>query len=48
MNRHTISSHDREGDIILIIDKDDPSGWWKGELNGKIGFLPTNFVQELN
>lgn len=36
----------RVGDIINIIDKDiEDAGWWKGELNGKIGVFPDNFVQ---
>jgi len=33
----------KEGDIISVI-KEDPSGWWKGELNGKVGVFPKNFV----
>lgn len=35
----------KQGDIVTIISKDgqDP-GWWKGELNGKIGLFPDNFV----
>ncbi|XP_028130137.2 CD2-associated protein [Diabrotica virgifera virgifera] len=35
----------KEGDIITLISKDsqDP-GWWQGELNGKTGFFPDNFV----
>lgn len=35
----------KEGDIIKLISKDgqDP-GWWRGELNGKIGVFPDNFV----
>ncbi|XP_023022284.1 CIN85 and CD2AP related [Leptinotarsa decemlineata] len=35
----------KEGDIIVLINKDsqDP-GWWQGELNGKIGVFPDNFV----
>ncbi|XP_073985952.1 CIN85 and CD2AP related isoform X3 [Rhodnius prolixus] len=35
-----------EGDIITIITKEgqDP-GWWKGELKGKLGVFPDNFVQ---
>lgn len=34
------------GDIIDIIDKDiEDAGWWKGELRGKIGVFPDNFVQ---
>ncbi|CAG0885488.1 unnamed protein product [Darwinula stevensoni] len=36
----------REGDIVTIVSKDveDP-GWWKGELQGRIGVFPDNFVQ---
>ncbi|KAK9506777.1 hypothetical protein O3M35_008651 [Rhynocoris fuscipes] len=36
----------QEGDLITIITKEgqDP-GWWKGELKGKIGVFPDNFVQ---
>lgn len=34
-----------EGDIITIISKDLPDkGWWKGELHGKMGVFPDNFV----
>ncbi|XP_076257673.1 CIN85 and CD2AP related isoform X1 [Rhynchophorus ferrugineus] len=35
----------KEGDIIKLLSKDgqDP-GWWRGELNGKIGVFPDNFV----
>ncbi|XP_014247461.1 SH3 domain-containing kinase-binding protein 1 isoform X2 [Cimex lectularius] len=35
----------QEGDVITLITKEgqDP-GWWKGELKGKIGFFPDNFV----
>ncbi|KAJ8937353.1 hypothetical protein NQ314_011898 [Rhamnusium bicolor] len=35
----------KEGDIITLLSRDsqDP-GWWKGELNGKIGVFPDNFV----
>lgn len=37
------------GDIITIITKDgqDP-GWWKGELKGKAGFFPDNFVEPMS
>lgn len=35
----------KEGDIITIVNKESPDpGWWQGELNGKIGFFPDNFV----
>lgn len=37
------------GDIIDIIDKNiEDAGWWKGELRGKIGVFPDNFVELIN
>ena len=39
-----------EGAIINVITKDDngvDDGWWKGELNGKIGVFPGLVVEEL-
>lgn len=36
----------KEGDIITILNRDLPDkGWWKGELKGKVGVFPDNFVQ---
>jgi len=36
----------KEGDMITILFKDcEDKGWWKGELNGKIGVFPDNFVE---
>jgi len=35
----------KEGDTIVIIQK-DPGGWWEGEMNGKRGWVPANYVQE--
>lgn len=36
----------KEGDIITIISKDiEDKGWWKGELNGRIGVFPDNFIE---
>ncbi|XP_055908730.1 SH3 domain-containing kinase-binding protein 1 [Eupeodes corollae] len=36
------------GQIITIVDKDLPDkGWWKGEINGKVGVFPDNFVKLL-
>lgn len=35
-----------EGDIITIISKNcEDEGWWRGELRGKIGLFPDNFVK---
>lgn len=36
------------GDMVTIISRDVPDqGWWKGELKGKIGLFPDNFVTVL-
>ena len=38
----------KEGDIIVILCKDlEDKGWWRGELNNKIGVFPDNFVEIL-
>lgn len=29
---------------LVVIQKDD-SGWWQGELNGRVGMFPSNFVE---
>ncbi|TNM96456.1 hypothetical protein fugu_016117 [Takifugu bimaculatus] len=34
------------GDIIVNIRRDD-GGWWEGELGGRRGFFPDNFVREI-
>ncbi|KAL0832671.1 hypothetical protein ABMA28_000860 [Loxostege sticticalis] len=37
-----------EGDIVTIVSKDAPDrGWWRGELHGRVGLFPDNFVQML-
>lgn len=34
------------GQIINIISKEvEDKGWWKGELDGKVGVFPDNFVR---
>ncbi|XP_016134491.1 SH3 domain-containing kinase-binding protein 1-like [Sinocyclocheilus grahami] len=36
----------KEGDIVTVINKDSAdTGWWLGELNGKQGVFPDNFVK---
>jgi len=35
------------GDIVKIIDQSD-DGWWEGELNGKHGMFPENFVEVID
>jgi len=36
----------KEGDILAITEQDE-SGWWYAELNGKVGFIPQNYVEVL-
>jgi uncharacterized protein YoxC len=35
----------RKGDVITILD--NSQDWWKGELHGKVGLLPGNYVKLL-
>ena len=35
------------GDIFQILERDYDSGWWTGELNGRIGLFPSNYIEEL-
>lgn len=38
----------REGDIVLVINKDCVDvGWWEGEVNGRRGVFPDNFIKLL-
>ncbi|KAJ6657688.1 hypothetical protein lerEdw1_002189 [Lerista edwardsae] len=35
-----------EGDIIKILNKKGQLGWWKGEIYGRVGWFPANYVEE--
>jgi len=36
----------REGDRIKVIKKTDSmDDWWDGEVNGRVGVFPANYVQ---
>ena len=37
----------KEGQLIRIISK-DVGGWWKGEIEGKVGLFPDNFVERVS
>ncbi|KAK3551348.1 hypothetical protein QTP70_015033 [Hemibagrus guttatus] len=46
---YTASAEDeldlKKGEIVTIINKaSEDEGWWEGELNGRRGFFPDNFV----
>ncbi|XP_073341557.1 SH3 domain-containing protein 21 [Pagrus major] len=35
----------KKGDVVAILRKEtEDEGWWEGELNGRCGFFPDNFV----
>ncbi|XP_046543039.1 osteoclast-stimulating factor 1-like [Haliotis rubra] len=34
-----------EGDLLYIIDKTD-SSWWKAKCGGKVGLIPSNYVED--
>lgn len=36
----------KEGDIIRILNKRGQQGWWRGEIYGRIGWFPANYVEE--
>jgi hypothetical protein len=36
----------KAGDMIVVLQKDE-SGWWQGELRGRIGSAPSNFLEAL-
>lgn len=39
----------KEGDIIQILSKDTGEpGWWRGEINGREGVFPDNFVVKIS
>ncbi|XP_046851541.1 uncharacterized protein LOC124444902 isoform X3 [Xenia sp. Carnegie-2017] len=37
----------QEGDIVRILDTTRPDGYFVGEINGKRGLVPSNFIEEI-
>lgn len=36
----------KEGDLITLLSREvADQGWWRGELRGKVGVFPDNFVE---
>nr|XP_031363681.1 proto-oncogene vav-like [Lonchura striata domestica] len=50
--RYAFSARDRtelslrEGDIVRVLSKRGQPGWWKGEVYGRVGWFPANYVDE--
>ena len=35
-----------EGQIVNVVSKEvEDKGWWKGEIDGRVGVFPDNFVK---
>ncbi len=34
------------GEIVNVIEK-RADGWWRGDLNGKVGLFPSTYVKEI-
>jgi len=34
----------KEGDVIKVL-KEDESGWWQGEVDGRVGWFPFNYIE---
>ncbi|KAF7708996.1 guanine nucleotide exchange factor VAV3 [Silurus meridionalis] len=50
--RYDFSSRDmrelslQEGDMVRIYSKSTTNGWWRGEVNGRVGWFPSTYVEE--
>ncbi|KAM9489180.1 guanine nucleotide exchange factor VAV3 [Clarias gariepinus] len=50
--RYDFSSRDmrelslQEGDVVTIYSKSTTNGWWRGEVNGRVGWFPSTYVEE--
>ncbi|CAF0924055.1 unnamed protein product [Adineta ricciae] len=37
-----------KGDVIIITQAPTDGGWWEGTLDGKTGWFPSNYVEQLS
>ncbi|XP_060920058.1 guanine nucleotide exchange factor VAV3 isoform X2 [Labrus mixtus] len=50
--RYDFSSRDtrelslQEGDVVKIYTKSGANGWWRGEVNSRVGWFPSTYVEE--
>ena len=45
-NQFVLQLKFKKGDIITITQKED-GGWWEGTLDGRTGWFPSNYVEDL-
>uniref|UniRef100_A0A3Q3ILR3 Vav guanine nucleotide exchange factor 3 n=1 Tax=Monopterus albus TaxID=43700 RepID=A0A3Q3ILR3_MONAL len=51
--RYDFSSRDtrelslQEGNVVKIYTKSGANGWWRGEVNGRVGWFPSTYVEEI-
>jgi len=44
--KHNLDLPLKQGDVVVVLET-DVSGWWKGECNGKQGWFPSNYIEQL-
>jgi len=44
--KHNLDLPLKQGDIVVVLET-DTSGWWKGDCNGKQGWFPSNYIEQL-
>ncbi len=37
-----------KSDIIILTQTPNEGGWWEGTLNGKTGWFPSNYVEQIS
>lgn len=37
----------KENDHVTVLEKFENNDWWKGQVNGKVGFFPSNYVKSI-
>uniref|UniRef100_A0A1A8MWG2 Vav 3 guanine nucleotide exchange factor a n=1 Tax=Nothobranchius pienaari TaxID=704102 RepID=A0A1A8MWG2_9TELE len=51
--RYDFSSRDtrelslQEGEVVKIYTKTGSNGWWRGEVNSRVGWFPSTYVEEV-
>jgi len=38
----------KEGEVLYLVSMKTSDGWWKAEINGKSGKIPSNYVEQLD